>query len=71
MIYELANIYEYTEFPSITDLFWESVSNKRKFIDCAYEYYLEHPMKANLTIVYSGYLLPKEDTWENRQKSFW
>ena len=41
-------------------------SYKRKFIDCAYEYYLEHSMKAELMIVCSGYLIPKEDTWENR-----
>ena len=48
------------------DSFWESKSSKRKLIDCAYDYYLEHPMKAKLTIVCSGYLIPKEDTWENR-----
>ena len=48
------------------DLFWEFDSNKRKLIDFAYEYYLEHPMKAELAIVCSGYLIPKEDTWENR-----
>ena len=48
------------------DSFWESDSNKRKLMDCAYEYYLEHPMKAELTIVCSGYLIPKKDTSENR-----
>ena len=42
-------------------------SNKRKLIDCAYEYYLEYPMKAELKIVCSGYLIPKEDAWENSQ----
>ena len=49
----------------IMDSFWESDSNKRKLTDCASEYYLEHPMKAELTIVCSGYLILK-DTWENR-----
>ena len=39
-------------------------------MDCAYENYLEHPMKAELTIVCSGYLIPKEDTWENRSAEF-
>ena len=48
------------------DSFWKSNSNKRKLIDCAYEYYLKHPMKAELTIVCGGYLIPKEDTWGNR-----
>ena len=28
--------------------FWESDPNKRKLIECVYEYYLEHPIKAEL-----------------------
>ena len=55
-------VYPYTALPSMMVSFWESHSNKRKFIDCAYEYYLEHPMKAELAIVCSGYFIPKEDT---------
>ena len=35
-------------------------------MDCVCEYYLELTMKAELTIVYSGYLIPLEDTLENR-----
>ena len=35
--YELADIYPCTALPSMMDLFWKSDSNKRKFIDCAYE----------------------------------
>ena len=34
--------------------------------DFAYECYLEGPVKAELTIVWRGYLIPKKDTWENR-----
>ena len=64
--YELADIYPCTALPLMMNSFWESDSNKRKLIDCAYEYYLEHPIKAGLTIVCSGYLIPKVDTWENR-----
>ena len=51
---------------SMIDSFWESDSNKRKFIDCAYEYYLQHPIKVELTIVYSNYLIPKEGTLVNK-----
>ena len=39
---------------------------QKKLIDCAFEYYLKHQMKDKLTIVRSGYPVPKEDTWENR-----
>ena len=64
--YELVDIYACTALLSMMDSIGESDSNKRKLIDCAYEYYLEHPMNAELTIVCRVYLIPKEDTWENR-----
>ena len=63
--YELVDIYPCTALPLMMGSFWESDSNKRKVIKFTYEYYLEHPMKSDLTIVSSGYLIPKEDTWEN------
>ena len=59
--YELAYIYPCTARPSMMDSYWESNSNKRKLVDCAYEYYLEHPVKAELTIGYSKYPIPKAD----------
>ena len=66
VMYEPADIYPCTALPSMMDSFWESSWKRRKPIDCACEYYLEHPMKAELKIVCSGYLIPKEDKWENR-----
>ena len=35
---------------------WNSIQTKE---NCAYEYYLEHPMKAELTTVCSGYIIPE------------
>ena len=57
--YEVAYIYPCTGRPSMIDSFWESNSKKRKLIDSAFEYYLEHPMKTELAIVYSEYPIPK------------
>ena len=48
------------------DLFWKFNSNKGRLIDCAYEYYLEDPVKAELIIACSVYLIPEKDTLENR-----
>ena len=51
---------------SINDGFILGIRFKQKKSYCAYEYYLEHPVKAEVTIVCSRYLISKEDTWENR-----
>ena len=67
--YELPDIYPCTALPSMIESLWKSDSSNRKLIDCAYEYYLEHPIKAKLTLVCSGYLIPKEDTWKTGQQS--
>ena len=61
--FELADIQPCTALPSIMDSFWESDVNKRKLIDCAYEYYQDHPIRRELTIVCSGYFVPTDDKW--------
>ena len=71
VMYELANIYPCTALPSMMDSFWKSDSNKRKLIDCAYEYYLEHPIKAEHTILCSGYLFQKMISGKIVQQSLW
>ena len=39
---------------------------QKKTYRLCYEYYLEHPMNTELTIVCNGYLIPKKDIWKNR-----
>ena len=67
--YKLAEVQPSTAIPSMMDSFWESESNKRKLIDCAYEYYQSHPISESLNVVCSGYLNSSDDIREAKSSS--